>query len=53
MMCPGCGATMSLDAGKDFWHRRYCGTTHFPDPNPDGVRVLERAIRRKSAPAAA
>ena len=41
MMCPGCGAPMSLDAGKDFLACEYCGTTHFPDPNPDGVRVLD------------
>jgi len=32
---------MKLDAGKDFLACQYCGTTHFPDPNPDGVRVLD------------
>ena len=41
MMCPGCGAPMKLDTGKDFLACEYCGTTHFPDPNPDGVRVLD------------
>jgi Zn-finger nucleic acid-binding protein len=40
MMCPNCGAPMKLGAGKDFLACEYCGTTHFPDPNPDGVRVL-------------
>ena len=40
MTCPGCGAPMTLEAGKDFLLCQYCGTTHFPDPNPDGVRVL-------------
>ena len=41
MMCPGCGAPMKLDTGKDFLACPYCRTTHFPDPNPDGVRVLD------------
>ncbi len=41
MMCPAAAPPMSLDAGKDFLACRYCGTTHFPDPNPDGVRVLD------------
>src|ERR1035438_1491372 len=41
MTCPGCGAPMKLEAGKDFLACEYCGTTHFPDPNPDGVRVLD------------
>lgn len=31
---------MKLEAGKDFLTCEYCGTMHFPDPNPDGVRVL-------------
>ena len=47
MMCPGCGAPMSLDAGKDFLACEYCGTTHFPDPNPDGVRVLDEPSDEK------
>jgi Zn-finger nucleic acid-binding protein len=41
MMCPGCGAPMKLDAGKDFLACEYCGTRHFPEANPDGVRVLD------------
>jgi Zn-finger nucleic acid-binding protein len=32
---------MKLGAGKDFLACEYCGTMHFPDPNPDGVRVLD------------
>jgi len=38
---------MSLDAGKDFLACEYCGTTHFPDPNPDGVRVLDEPSDEK------
>ena len=40
MTCPGCGAPMRLQADKDYLVCDYCGTMHFPDPNPDGVRVL-------------
>jgi Zn-finger nucleic acid-binding protein len=40
MTCPSCGAAMHVATGKDFLICDYCGTTHFPDPNPDGVRVL-------------
>jgi Zn-finger nucleic acid-binding protein len=31
---------MHVAPGKDFLICDYCGATHFPDPNPDGVRVL-------------
>ncbi len=41
MTCPGCGAAMRLAKDKDCLICDYCGTMHFPDPNPDGVRVLE------------
>ena len=51
MMCPGCGAPMSLDAGKDFLACRYCGTTHFPDPNPDQASACStEAIPTKTMP---
>ena len=40
MTCPDCGAAMHVAQGKDYLICDYCGTTHFPDPNPDGVRVL-------------
>ena len=43
MMCPACGAAMHVATGKDYLICDYCGTTHFPDPNPDGVRVARRA----------
>jgi hypothetical protein len=31
MTCPGCGAPMRLEAGKDFLAGEYCGSMHFPD----------------------
>ena len=40
MTCPACGAAMHVATGKDYLICDYCGTTHFSDPNPDGVRVL-------------
>lgn len=41
MNCPSCGAPMRLQADKDYLVCDYCGTMHFPDPNADGVRVLD------------
>lgn len=32
---------MRLEIDKEFLRCDYCGTMHFPDPNSDGVRVLE------------
>ena len=32
---------MRLDADKEFLLCDYCGNIHFPDPNSDGVRVLD------------
>ena len=31
---------MRVEKGRDYLVCDYCGSTHFPDPNPDGVRVL-------------
>ena len=31
---------MHVAAGKDYLLCDYCGATHFPEANPDGVRVL-------------
>jgi len=31
---------MRVAPGKDYLICDYCGTTHFPNPNPNGVRVL-------------
>ncbi len=40
MNCPDCGAPMRLKADQAYLVCDYCGTTHVPDANPDGVRVL-------------
>ena len=32
---------MKLDAGRAFLACEYCATLHFPDPNADGIRVLD------------
>ncbi len=41
MNCPGCGAAMRLEEAKDCLTCDFCGYVHFPEPNADGVRVLE------------
>jgi Zn-finger nucleic acid-binding protein len=41
MNCKQCGAPMSVEKGQDFFHCRYCGGYEFPDPNQDGVALLE------------
>jgi Zn-finger nucleic acid-binding protein len=38
--CPNCGAAMRLENSKEYFQCDYCRTTHFPEPNADGVRVL-------------
>jgi Zn-finger nucleic acid-binding protein len=43
MNCPSCGAAMHLKADAEFFVCEYCGNVHFPEPNSDGVRVLEEA----------
>ena len=40
-MGPNCGAAMSLQPGNDFLRCEYCESLHFPEPNSDGVRVLD------------
>src|SRR5712691_280422 len=40
MTCPDCGAAMHVQTGQDYMICDYCGTTHYPDANPDGVRVF-------------
>jgi Zn-finger nucleic acid-binding protein len=41
MTCPTCGAPMRLEVNKDYLVCDYCGNVHYPDPNADGVRVLD------------
>ena len=37
---------MHLEADRQYLRCEYCGTMHFPDPNADGVRVLEEPSDR-------
>ncbi|MGD0014801.1 MAG: zf-TFIIB domain-containing protein [Bryobacteraceae bacterium] len=41
MNCPNCGAAMRLDIGKECLACDYCGSLHFPEPEADGVSVLD------------
>jgi Zn-finger nucleic acid-binding protein len=41
MNCKQCGAPLSVEAGQDFFHCQYCGSYDFPDPNQDGVALLD------------
>lgn len=41
MNCRQCGAPMNLEEGLDFFHCEYCGTYDFPDPNRDGVALMD------------
>jgi len=34
---------MRLEENREFLTCDYCGNVHFPDPNPEGVRVLDVA----------
>lgn len=43
MNCPNCGAPMTLFRERDYFFCEYCGAFHFPEPNADGVRVLDEA----------
>jgi Zn-finger nucleic acid-binding protein len=40
MNCPNCGASMRLEDGKDFLSCDYCRSTHFPEKNAEGIRIL-------------
>lgn len=41
MNCEQCGAPMSVEKDGDFFHCKYCGDYAFPDPNKDGVALLD------------
>src|SRR5574342_243755 len=41
MNCKHCGAPLNVEEGQDFFHCRYCGSYDFPDPNRDGVALLD------------
>ena len=41
MNCKQCGAPLSVEEGQDVFHCQYCGSYDFPDPNQDGVTLLD------------
>ena len=41
MKCKQCGAPLSVEEGQDFFHCQYCGSYDFPNPNQDGVGLLD------------
>lgn len=41
MNCKQCGAPMSVEEGQAFFHCQYCGGYDFPEPNQDGVALLD------------
>jgi Zn-finger nucleic acid-binding protein len=41
MNCKQCGAPMNVDEGQNIFHCEYCGGYDFPDPNQDGVALLD------------
>lgn len=43
MTCPSCGAPMRLTAGQASLVCDYCKGVYFPDPEDDGVRILDEA----------
>ena len=40
MNCKQCGAPMELFRERDYYHCEHCDSYHFPDPTPDGLRIL-------------
>lgn len=40
MNCTQCGAPMVLHRERDYYHCEHCGSYHFPNKSPDGMRVL-------------
>jgi Zn-finger nucleic acid-binding protein len=43
MNCRQCGAPMNVEEGQNFFHCGYCGCYDFPNPNLDGVALLDEA----------
>ena len=43
MICKQCGAPMKVEDEKDFFHCDYCGSYDFPNPNQDGIALLDEA----------
>ena len=43
MNCQQCGAPLKVQKGQNCFRCEYCGTYDFPDPNLDGVALLDEA----------
>jgi Zn-finger nucleic acid-binding protein len=41
MNCRQCGAPLSVEENQDFFHCQYCGSYEFPNPDQDGVALLD------------
>ncbi len=41
MNCKQCGAPLRVEEGQAFFHCQYCGSYEFPNPNQDGVALLD------------
>ncbi len=41
MNCKQCGAPLSVEEGHAFFHCQYCGSYEFPNPDQDGVALLD------------
>lgn len=47
LICPQCGAPMTLEEGRDYFHCSFCNSYVIPDPNKEGVVLLEKATDYK------
>ncbi len=45
MNCTNCGAPMRVEEDRDYLVCDFCGGTHFPEPDAEGVRVLGEVDR--------
>jgi len=45
--CPQCGAPMTLDEARDYFYCSYCGSYVVPDPDKEGVALLEQTTDLK------
>ncbi len=50
MNCENCGAPMTLNPGRHYYHCEYCGSYYFPAGSPDGLRFLGQALEGWECP---
>jgi Zn-finger nucleic acid-binding protein len=50
MNCKNCGAPMSLNRDRHYYHCEYCSSYHFPAGSPDGLRLLGQAPEGSECP---